>query len=902
MTTEQRSRGPRTLAEELRARSDEQLSGLLRARADLLSPLPGDISQLATRAGTRASVIRALDRLDVFTLQVAEALAIAPQPCPYDTLAGLLPGGERELPRALAALRGRALLWGAEREPRLVRTAQEVLAPTAARPGTTGLGPTVAEACAGISPRRVQELLTGAGLPGTGDAVSAVNALTELFGDEERFARLLEEAPDGALTALDRLAWGPPYGEVSARPGPQLRWLLDRGLLLPHQPGTVVLPREVALRLRGGRAHRELRPQPPRVTARGQYTPDTVDAAGAGAAQGAVALIDELLGGWAADPPAVLRTGGVGVRDLKRTAVALDIPEPQAAFWAELAYGAGLVAGDGEADERYAPTPSYDVWSSEPGQLRWARLAAVWLAGTRVPGLVGGRDGKGRPLSALGPGLDRGPAAELRRRVVELLAAVEPGTAPEPSAIRDHIGWELPRRMPAEARDALCEAALAEAELLGVTGRGALTSFGRALLGPAGTPDGTASAPEADADTTPDAADTDDAVDGQRADAGAATGGAPGTDTFPAPGGPPGPASAAGPGAGVDSAGVPVPGPAEAFAPPAPSTGGWLGRAAEPTVLEAARRLGPLLPEPLDHFLLQADLTAVAPGPLLREPAATMALAADIESKGGATVYRFTPDSVRRALDSGWSPAALHDFLAAHSRTPVPQPLSYLIDDVARRHGRLRVGVAAGYLRCEDEALLTQVLADRRTETLRLRRIAPTVLISGAPPEILLARLRELGFAPAAESAEGAVLTAAATSHRTPPRTAPEPVPDGPPAADDRLLAAAVRAIRAGDDSGGSPKATASGAPAGGRTAVPAPFGALPRTSPADTLAVLQAAALTGALVRIGYVGADGIAGQRILAPVRVEGGFVTAFDHTAEEVRTYPLHRITGTAELPEG
>ncbi|MFB4194651.1 helicase-associated domain-containing protein [Streptomyces carpaticus] len=822
MTTEQRPRPPRTLAEELRSRGDEELTALLRARADLLSPLPGDVSQLATRAGTRASVVRALERLDVFTLQVAEALAVAPQPCPYDTLAALLPGGERELPDALARLRGRALLWGAEHEPRLVRTAQEVLAPTAARPGSTGLGPTVAEACAGISPRRVQELLTGAGLPATGDPVSAVTALTGLFADEERFARLLAAAPPGAREALDRLAWGPPYGEVSARPGPQLRWLLDRGLLLPTQPGTVVLPREVALRLRGGRAHRELRPRPPEVTARATYAPEAADAAGAGAAQGALGLIEELLTGWAAEPPPVLRTGGVGVRELKRTAVALDVPEPQAAFWAELAYAAGLVAGDGEADERYAPTPAYDAWAAEPGERRWARLASVWLTSTRVPGLVGGRDGKGRTLTALGPGLDRGPAAELRRRVLDLLAALPEGTAPDPETVRDRIGWELPRRMTPEARDALCAAVLAEADLLGVTGRGALTSYGRALL-----------------------------------EAAAADGGLP-----------------------ADSAAASAPD----------------GEA------RAARLLAPLLPEELDHFLLQADLTAVAPGPLSREPAQTMALIADIESKGGATVYRFTPGSVRRALDAGWTPDALHGFLTEHSRTPVPQPLTYLVDDVARRHGRLRVGVAAGYLRCEDEALLTQVLADRRAEQLRLRRIAPTVVISGAPPEILLARLRELGLAPAAESAEGAVVTLAATRHRTPPRTAPEPVPDGPPAADDRLLAAAVRAIRAGDrtEERTDEAATAAGARTGGRPLPPPPAGALPRTPAADTLATLQAAALSGDLVRIGYVGADGVAAQHLLAPVRVEGGFVTAFDHTAEEVRTYPLHRITGTVELP--
>lgn len=58
---------------------------------------------------------------------------------------------------------------------------------------------------------------------------------------------------------------------------------------------------------------------------------------------------------------------------------------------------------------------------------------------------------------------------------------------------------------------------------------------------------------------------------------------------------------------------------------------------------------------------------------------------------------------------------------------------------------------------------------------------------------------------------------------------------------------------------------------------------------------------LTGASLWIGYVNADGAASQRVIAPVKVEGGFVTAYDHTADEVRAYPLHRITGVAELAE-
>ncbi|RSM87138.1 DNA-binding protein, partial [Streptomyces sp. WAC 01325] len=309
---------------------------------------------------------------------------------------------------------------------------------------------------------------------------------------------------------------------------------------------------------------------------------------------------------------------------------------------------------------------------------------------------------------------------------------------------------------------------------------------------------------------------------------------------------------------------------------------------------DPAQPLAPLLPEPLDHVLLQADLTAVAPGPLRRPLADTLGVLADVESKGGATVYRFTPGSVRRALDAGRSASDLHAFLAEHSRTPVPQPLAYLIDDVARRHGHLRVGAASAYVRCDDDAVLNEILADKRAAGLRLRRLAPTVLAAQADPAGLLEGLRAMGFAPAAESAEGDVLITRADAHRTPPRSAPEPVPDGPPTPDATLLAAAVRAIRAGDLASTTPRK-----PSGAATATTG--GELPRTTPAETLATMQAAVLTGESLWIGYVNAEGSASQRVIAPVRVEGGFVTAYDHTADEVRTYPLHRITGVAELAD-
>lgn len=815
---------PRTLAEDLRARGDDAVGALLRARPDLVSPVPNDLTQLATRAATRASVLRALERLDHFTLQTAQALAVAADPCPYDVLLDLMAGDTPDLagdpvgvavgaalPRAVRTLRGHALVWGGEDRSRLVRTARDLLAPSPAVPSPTGLGPSVGQATAGMSPGRLQEILADAGLPATHDPVSAVAALEGLMRDRERMTALLAAAPEGTSAVLEKLLWGPPYGEVAGAAAPvraeraatPVQWLLARGLLLPAGEQTVVLPREAALHLRGGRAHRVPEPLPPTVEALAEHSPATVDGTAAGQAFTAIRGVEELLKAWQTGGPPVLRAGGLSLRDLRRIAGALDITEPQAAFWLEIAHGAGLLASDGEADERFAPTPAYDAWLPAPPEERWAALVAGWLPATRTPGTVGDRDSRGRTLAALGPGLDRSLAPEVRRRVLELLADLPEGHSAAADGLLDRMRWERPRRGGGDPGD-LCARlvgwTLQEAELLGVTGRGALASYARELLGGSGG----------------------------------------------------GPRAAAG-------------------------------------------RLAGLLPEPLDHVLLQADLTAVAPGPLRTPLGEFLDVAADVESRGGATVYRFTPASVRRALDAGRTADDLHTFLTAHSRTPVPQPLTYLVDDVARRHGRLRVGAASAYLRCDDEALLAEILADRRCAGLGLRRLAPSVLAALGDPGTLLDRLREMGFAPAAESAEGDVLITRADAYRTPPREAPRPVPEGPPVPDDGLLATAVKAIRAGDRAATVVRAPSAAGPVG-------TGGRPPRTTSAETLATMQAAVLTGDSLWIGYVNADGAASEHVIEPVRVEGGFVTAYDHTAERIRRYPLHRITGVSELADG
>ncbi|WP_043719217.1 helicase-associated domain-containing protein, partial [Nocardia asiatica] len=101
--------------------------------------------------------------------------------------------------------------------------------------------------------------------------------------------------------------------------------------------------------------------------------------------------------------------------------------------------------------------------------------------------------------------------------------------------------------------------------------------------------------------------------------------------------------------------------------------------AAPTSVADAEAEMEAALPEPVDHVLVQADLTVIAPGPLTTDLQHRVALVADVESAGAATVYRIGESSVRRALDAGLTAAELHALFAKHSRTPIPQALTYLI-------------------------------------------------------------------------------------------------------------------------------------------------------------------------------------------------------------------------------
>ena len=298
------------------------------------------------------------------------------------------------------------------------------------------------------------------------------------------------------------------------------------------------------------------------------------------------------------------------------------------------------------------------------------------------------------------------------------------------------------------------------------------------------------------------------------------------------------------------------------------------------------------LPQPVDHILIQSDNTAIAPGPLEHEVAQDLALIADVESRGGATVYRFSESSIRRGLDHGRTGEEITKFLAKTSKTPMPQPLEYLIADVAKKHGKLRVGNTASFIRCEDSALITQIMGDKRLEILGLRKIAPEVLICGHDAAEAMNVLRSCGYLPAAEDSRGLLLSGPriqrAQSKARPPRIIGEI--DRP---DEIHIQGALRALRTGEKSSRKQSTM--------RNIATEALGSLPRTTANETLELLSDYLQNqpSTSLSIGYADNNGLVSHRIIDPLKLSAGSLVARDHATGEVQTFRIARITGVAAL---
>ena len=710
-----------SFADELRNRTDDAIASLFAARPDLITPIPSDFSALAARANSAPSLLRVRDSLNRWEFDILTAMCALAEPFSALEVLSLT---------TKAALSTIEILWS---RGVIYKDGERYRIPTNLRliigEFPAGLGP--------LSPKPID-------------------------------LNKLDDAPAGALDILGKMVWGPPRGQIAdvKKPTPVIKWLLANHFLLAADSQTLLLPREVALHLRGGKIFKQLISTPPSFDGSTRKQKDVNHAAIANIST-YIRWVEELAHHWSDEPPVALRSGGLGVRDLKRTADHLGISEDCTAFVAETLYLGGLIVID--TDDLIMPTNLFDIWLTKSAEERWQNLVTLWIETSRVAGLTGKNDSKN--VAALGPELDRTGIATLKKLTLALVNE-NPGIDPNLTALQDRIRWLLPQR----ANSDYIGWILREAEWLGITGQGAISTFGTALL------------------------------------------------------------------LGLD-----------------------LG-------VEAA------LPKPVDHILIQADNSAIAPGPLTVELANSIGTIADIESRGGATVYRFSESSIRRGLDHGQTGNQIRDFLSRISKTPMPQPLEYLINDVAKRHGRLRVGNSNSYLRCEDEGLIHQIFHDKKLEGVRIRKLAPQVLISDSEVTELVSVLREAGYLPALENATG-ILISAPTLRRAKSRSKPPRVIFEQTSTNTTVISAAVRALRAGERaSSHKPRE-------------------VPRTTANETLNLLHQYIEEQASLTIGYADTNGGVSNRLIDPVSISLGTLVARDHATGELQQFRIPRITGVS-----
>ncbi|WP_229324538.1 helicase C-terminal domain-containing protein [Streptomyces sp. UNOC14_S4] len=799
-----------------------RLEQVLAARADAVSaPEPRSAGELADRLQRPGSVVLVLPRLALPHLQVIEALA-ALGPVPRDALAELL-GAEDgelgpELDAALETLAGHALVWPDGEG--LLHMAAPLLH---AWDTPLGLDAPLTELLGHATSDELLGMLRTLGLKAGGTKQQRLAALIEHHSDPGQVVGVVAQAPAATRELLDRRARAAPerpesvaLGSPGNGPEPGARWALERGLLVQdrHRHGPARMPAEVALVLRGADWYAPFDPAPP-VTASVAVTPADVEGEAAAAAMAFATHGTAVLAVSAASPPARLKAGGIGARELSRIGKAARCDETVVRVVLETAYAAGLLARDGD---EVAATETYDAWAGREPAEQVAVLLQAWRTLPFTPAQA--RDEEGKPLPALS-GTPRTPprdgclhARDAREGLLAAAARLPAGRGVKSGAeLGPSIAWcrPLAEQLPQDAVP--FATVIREAELLGVLARGALSPIGTALL-------------------------DDDA---------------------------------------------------EALA-------------------AACRRL---LPAATVVARFGADLTAVVTGTPSARLVALLDSVADREASGTASVWRFGPAAVRRALDTGRGPGSIVEDLAAVAVEPLPQPLSYLIHDTARGHGRVRVAAAACVIHSEEPVLMDELAAHRKLAELGLRRLAPTVLVSRSPLERTLAALRATGYAPIAERADGTVRIERAAQHRA---TAPASVP--PPRSPVRRIptfrTTAGRTAKARTTE--TPTAVDLGALAARLRAAPPiapqpdPDNGVPFDSDTEEIIAAYAHGLPltdvrqlahavneGRALTIEYVAASGNCTVRTVSKLELDAPHLYAWCHLRNDERVFTISRIHG-------
>lgn len=725
------------LLERLESWDEPRLATLLRLRPDLLQPTPGDLTTLAVRVGSEASIRQHLQRLDAPTLQAATRLSRAAAQSSSSTDESS--SADDLDPRALESLQAAGLFFA---EP----------GPTPA-PAAPARLPHIVDSLTAHLPQLADSLITetppAPSPAGASPAVlenASVAAISELLDDVAELLALLTDSPAMTLRT----------GGVGMR---ELR-------------------RIAAASARWGAAART-------GAQRGRPS-----GSGLGAGTGSDASVGEI--GWLL----------------------------------ELTAASGLIElADGQA---WSPGRLAQQFSAAARHHQHQLLVSGWLLAPRAPMLLRGPHPSSRIAPTLGLDRQRGDADRLRRTLLETAGALSaeageervqlyalnlpdedlPGPDALTGALPRRLAWERPllsarvvHLLPWLAR---------EAERLGLFAVGALSAAGAALL--------------------------DGAHQGSASSVGA----------------------------------------------------GW-----RPGLNRLAEQLASSMPAQVDTILVQSDLTAIATGALSPASAAALADFGQREGHGSVPTFRFSPDSLHRGLTRGWTGASMLAWLEAHSLTDLPSSLRTQVEDAARTWRGVQIGEAGSWLRVTDVEQREALLDDPVLRGLGLRGLAEDILIARAPMAALQQALTDAGFNSARSTEAEPPLDRTPPAGRSPEHTASWSLESSPweqspvrtigtePAdLDETLLDATAAALRQA-----------------GRAA---PSSSSPSAAAHDVIGTLRSALAARREVTLTRVSPQGSTHQLSGVPTGMNAGRVRIRVRDDDGEATVMLHRIAAVEETP--
>ena len=177
---------------------------------------------------------------------------------------------------------------------------------------------------------------------------------------------------------------------------------------------------------------------------------------------------------------------------------------------------------------------------------------------------------------------------------------------------------------------------------------------------------------------------------------------------------------------------------------------------------ESIGRVAELLAQGSDQFIVQPDHSIIAPADLNPAVAQRLGRLADLESEGGATVWRLSALKLAREATRA-SAGELVGFLRQHSSVAVPAVIERFVEDCVAQSSPVLVGPAG----CVITADVAAVADAARHRAAKLTVLAPGVAVSPLAPakvmQILQAKgvvLAELGDAHTTTDLAGSAHTA----------------------------------------------------------------------------------------------------------------------------------------------